>query len=237
MKKNSKIIKGIGAIMACALLLTPTTAFAASTNPDTNKSYENSIASTPEDIAILDDSQYSVTGKDSTQDKSSKYSKETVSEEVFESKCDVYGTIAEGSNVYDPDNPNADEGGFVNGQVVIGVPVEIVISGIPDEQGYYKGEGTIKVKGNIAGTTVINVIPDETVTLSQKGKEDIMASIEQTYEQFVIETSPLSGERVNKNVTAAFNDKATSLVEVKTNQATAGSWSGEFTYSIYTTNI
>ena len=44
----------------------------------------------------------------------------------------------------------------------------------------------------------------------------------------------VTGSDVNKNVTPTFNDSAVFNVTVKTNQATAGSWKGSFTYTIFT---
>lgn len=235
--KKMNVIKKLMVGTVIVAMLVPTTAFAASTNPDTNKAYVNSVGSATGDIAILDDAQYSVTGQDTTQEKSSKYKTVEVGDETITSDCDVYATVAEGSKVYDPENPNADESGFVDGQIVVGVPVELILDGTPDAQGYYKGSGLVKVKGNIAGTTVINVVPEDTVTMSQTGKADITATIEQGYTKFVIPTSSLTGTDVNKQVTPDFNDNATSTVEIKTNQATAGSWAGTFTYSISVSNV
>lgn len=235
--KKMNVIKKLMVGTVIVAMLVPTTAFAASTNPDTNKAYVNSVGSATGDIAILDDAQYSVTGQDTTQEKSSKYKTVEVGNETITSNCDVYATVAEGSKVYDPENPNADASGFVDGQIVVGVPVELILDGTPDAQGYYKGSGLVKVKGNIAGTTVINVVPEDTVTMSQTGKADITATIEQGYTKFVIPTSSLTGTDVNKQVTPDFNDNATSTVEIKTNQATAGSWAGTFTYSISVSNV
>lgn len=234
---KKKIVKTVIATTLVVATLIPTTAFASSVNPTTNKEYINSVGSASEDIAILDDEQYSVIGNDTTQDKKSKYTKHTVSNEEITSNCDVYATVSEGSKVYDPENPNADEDGFVDGSIVIGVPVELILDGTPDDEGYYKGSGLVKVKGNIAGTTIINVVPEDTVTLSQVGKSDIIASITQTYKRFTVSTSTLTGADVNKNVTPDFNENAVSTVEIKTNQASAGSWAGEFTYTISTSNI
>ena len=235
--KKMNVIKKLMVGTVIVAMLVPTTAFAASTNPDTNKAYVNSVGSATGDIAILDNEQYAVTGQDTTQNKSSKYKTVEVGGETITSNCDVYATVAEGSKVYDPENPNADVSGFVDGQIVVGVPVELILDGTPDAQGYYKGSGLVKVKGNISGTTVINVVPEDTVTMSQTGKADITATIEQGYTKFVIPTSSLTGTDVNKQVTPDFNDNATSTVEIKTNQATAGSWAGTFTYSISVSNV
>ena len=155
--KKLKIVKKLMAVMVVVAMLIPTTAFAASTNPTTNNPYVNSVGSATGDIAILDNNQYAVAGQDTTQEKSSKYTTHDVTTNpTVTSNCDVYATIEEGSKVYDPENPTADESGFVDGRIIVGVPVELILEGTADEQGYYKGSGLVKVKGNIAGTTVIN---------------------------------------------------------------------------------
>lgn len=193
---------------------------------------DNSTGSKASDIAVLDDSNYSVSGKDTAQNKQSQYDVYTYNDNDIISSVNVYGTIAEGSNVYDPTNPGADDDGFVNGEIQVGVPTTIIISGTPNANGYYVGESSGKVKGNISGTTIINVVPDDEVTLSSNGKRDIVAGIDQNYTQFVVPTSEVSGEKVNKHVTPSFNDKAVFKVTVKTNEASAGSWQGSFNYNI-----
>lgn len=235
--RKFNIIKSVMAVAVVAAMLVPTTAFAASTNPDTSKAYVNSVGSATGDIAILDNEQYVVTGQDTTQNKSSKYKTVEVGDDTITSACDVYATVEEGSKVYDPDNPNADENGFVDGKIIVGVPVELILDGTPDAQGFYKGSGLVKVKGNLAGTTVINVVPEDTVTMSQTGKADITATIDQTYTKFVVPTSSLTGTDVNKQVTPDFNDSATSTIEIKTDKATAGSWAGTFNFNISISNI
>ena len=220
-----KIVKSIVAVGMCAMtLLASTTAFAAT--------YTNSIGSKAEDISVIDDSGYTVAGQDITQRKKSEYTTVSVDDTKIESPVNVYATVAEGSDVYDPENPDANDDGWVDGDILVGVPTTLIMSGTPDEDGYYIAEGKGKVKGNIAGTTIINVVPDNTVTLSSEGKDDITADITQNYTKFTVPTSTVSGSDVNKNVTASFNADATFIVDVKTNQATAGSWNGSFNYEI-----
>lgn len=221
-----KTIRRVAAIaMACLTLASSSTAFAAD--------YVNSVGSVPDDIAIVDNGEYTVTGQDTTQGKSSTYAKVTATTELQESNVDIYATIAEGSPVYDPDNPAADDDGWVDGTVLVYVPTTIILSGTADSEGYYVGEAKGKVKGNIAGSTVINVVPDETVTLSSTGKDDITATVEQDNTKFAVSTSTASDEKgLSKTVTPEFNDNAVFNTTVKTNQATAGSWHGTYTYDI-----
>lgn len=224
----NKIIKKVVAGVFTALTvasITSTTAFAST-------SYVNSVGSAKEDIGILSDSSYTVIGKDTTQDKKSTYSNITLADESITSPCEVYATVEEGSKVYDPDNPNADDDGFVDGSVITSLPTTIIVSGTPNAEGYYEGSGIVKVKGNVAGTTIVNVVPDSTVTLSSQGKADITANIVQEYTKFVIPTSTVTGDDVNKNLDYVFNDKCSTIITIKTNQATSGSWSGSYNNTI-----
>ena len=152
------------------------------------------------------------------------------------SSVNVTATISDGNDVYDPENPNADDNGYVNGDIQVGVPTSIVINSTPNADGYYIGSASGKVKGNISGATIINVIPDEEVTLSTEGKADVTAPVEQDYTKFVVSTSEYGGSKVNKHVTPDFNDNAVFEVSVKTKDLSAGSWAGSFNYNISVSN-
>lgn len=220
----NKFIKKVGAGILTVLTvvsMSSITAFAST-------SYVNSVGSVQEDINILNDSSYTVVGKDVTQGKESTYSNITLADETVTNPCEVYATVEEGSKVYDPDNPNADEDGFVDGSVIASLPTTIILSGTPNPEGFYEGSGVVKVKGNVAGTTIVNVVPDSKVTLSSKGKADISADIVQQYTKFVIPTSTVTGADVNKNLDYVFNDNCLSTIIVKTNEASAGSWHGSY---------
>lgn len=188
------------------------------------------------DIAVLDNSNYEVAGKDTTQDKHSEYELYTHNGENIISAVNVYATVVEGGDVYDPENPDADEDGFVNGEIQVGVPTTIIIDGVPNEEGFYIGEASGKVKGNISGATIINVVPDSEVTLSTEGKNDVTAPITQDYTQFVVSTSEYGGTKVNKSVTPTFNDNAVFDLNIKTKDLSAGSWAGSFNYNISVSN-
>lgn len=224
MKK--KISKITAVLLAVLTLFSTFSAFAAT-------NYANSVGSVTEDIAVLNDTNYTAVGQDTTQGKKSAYSSYQLTDETITSKCDVYATIAEGSKVYDPTNPDADDDGFVDGEIVVSVPTVLIMSGTPDSKGNFTASGLIKVKGNIAGTTVINVIPASTVTLKQNGKDDITADITQQYTKFTVPTSDVTGSDVNKNVTPSFNNDAVSTIIISNNTATAGSWHGSYETSLY----
>lgn len=199
--------------------------------------YINSVGSATDDIKIVDASDYSVTGIDTTQNKKSTYTNITLADENVTSPCEVYATVAEGSKVYDPTNPKADEKGFVDGSIVVSLPTTLILSGTPDEDGNYTGSGIVKAKGNIAGTTVINVVPDENVTLKSTGKANITASVTTEYTQFALPTSTVTGDKVNKHLDYVFNDTCRSIITVKTNQATAGSWNGTYNNSVFLSTV
>lgn len=229
----NKIIKKVCAGVLTALTvvsMSSITAFAST-------SYVNSVGSAKEDINILNDSSYTVVGQDTTQGKKSTYANIALADETITSPCEVYATIAEGSKVYDPDNSEADDNGFVDGSVVASLPTTIIVSGTADADGYYEGSGIVKVKGNVAGTTVVNVVPDSTVTLSSQGKADITATINQQFTKFVVPTSTATGNDVNKNLDYVFTDDCSSTVVVKTNQASAGSWSGNYNNTVYLSTV
>lgn len=228
-KLVQKIITGVITVAAVASMSSVTAL--ASTD------YINSVGSATDDIKIVDVSDYSVTGIDTTQNKKSTYTNITLADENVTSPCEVYATVAEGSKVYDPTNPKADEKGFVDGSIVVSLPTTLILSGTPDEDGNYTGSGIVKAKGNIAGTTVINVVPDENVTLKSTGKANIIASVTTEYTQFALPTSTVTGDKVNKHLDYVFNDTCRSIITVKTNQATAGSWNGTYNNSVFLSTV
>lgn len=229
MNKKKSIILSIIAIISICTMST-TTAFAAG-------NYVNSTGSETGDIAILENPSYEVKGQDISQNKKSEYESIEYADEKITSKCDVYATIKEGSDIYDPDNPNANEDGFVDGSIVVSVPTVIIIDGTPNEQGQYIGKGNGKVKGNISGTTIINVVAEEQVVLKQLGKDDIIANILQTYKKFAIPTSTATGADLLKTVSPSFTDECKFEITVITDKASAGSWSGSYNNNIFLTTV
>lgn len=225
---NKSIKKVIAGVLTAVTVfsMSSITAFAAT-------SYVNSVGSEVDDSKVLNDSSYTVIGQDTTQDKRSTYANITIADEAVTSPCEVYGTVAEGSKVYDPENPEAGEDGFVDGSIIVSLPTTLILSGTPDADGYYAGSGIVKAKGNIAGTSIVNVVPDSTVTLSSQGKDDITATITQQFTKFVLPGSSVTGDDVNKHLDYVFNDECKSTIIVKTNQATAGNWSGTYNNNVF----
>lgn len=218
-----KIIAAFMAVLTVFAMST-TTAFAA-------EPLVNSVGSVAEDIT-----NGVKVGQDSTQGKQSEYTQKEYAGEDIEVECQVYATVADGSPVYNPDDPSAGEDGFVDGTIVVSVPTTIILDGSTrDEQGYYYGTGTYQVKGNISNRTVVNVVADSTFTMSQVGKDDINAVVEQGATGFAITNTLATNDNIKEGVTLDFNDTAKDIVKVKTNEATAGSWSGSFNWTISTT--
>lgn len=220
-----KVVAGVMTV-ATVLSMSSITAFASTT-------YVNSVGSATDDIKIVDNGGYEVVGKDTTQNQKSTYTSIKLADETVTSPCKVYVTVEEGSKVYDPDNPSADEKGFVDGSVVVSLPTTLILSGTPNDSGEYVGTGLVKAKGNVAGSTVINVVPDATVTLNSIGKNSITANIETEYTQFAIPTTNATGDKLNKTLDYVFNDNCKSVITVKTDKATAGSWNGSYNNSVY----
>ena len=224
-KLVKRVVTGVITV-ATVVSMTSITAFAAT------PSYVNSVGSSTKDISVVDNSGYSVVGNDTTQNKKSTYTNISLADESVTSPCEVYATVAEGAKGYDPDNPQANEDGFVDGAVVVSLPTTLIISGTPNSKGEYIGTGLVKAKGNVAGTTVINVVPDATVTLSSVGKSNITANITTEYTQFALPTSTATGDKLNKHLDYVFNDDCKSVITVKANNVSAGSWNGAFNNNV-----
>lgn len=220
----------VGVMTAIMTVTTAVPAFAATTN---------SVASQATDIGIVADSSYTVAGVDSTQNKKSQYQVVSDFIEATDGKTyqtNVYATIAEGEDIYDPTDPNADPStGMVDGSILVSVPKTLILG--QTGTGVWSGEYTIKVKGNITGKTVISVVPDATFKMSQEGKADITVTTNQPKTKFVVATSTVSGADVVKGVTASFNDNATTTGTMSTTEASAGSWAGICNFAINMTTV
>lgn len=211
----SKIVAvGIAASVMCSAAVP---AFAAT-------KYENSIGSVAEDITNP-----VKIGQDKTQSQQSEY--QDVSDFVQSSTCNVYATIAEGSDVINPDT-----GDIIDGSILVSVPKKLIL-GKNTEGNAYEGTYKVRVKGNIAGDTVISVIPESTFSMHQVGKQDITVNVSQPKQKFVTAQSTLIGEDVVKGVEADFNEVAVTTGKMFTKEATAGSWNGICNFNISMTSI
>ena len=212
----------IAAILSGTIILTmitPYTAFA--------ETYIDSIGSAESDIQHIGDGEpihsgtvneksEGVIGYDETQGKESEYVRYNNSSVQQTITTDIYATLKDGT-------------------VKVSYPTILVLNG-RKSNGYNTAEGKIMVKGDISDNLIINITPQDednqksgiNFTLSQDDKADITASVEQEYITFVSSSSTVSGANVNKYVTSEFNDNSSALVTIKTNEATAGPWSGTY---------
>lgn len=207
-KKATAAILAVMMICSCGTL----TAFAKDVN---------SVGSVEADQNAAADA---VIGKDTNQDKATAY--QTVPVEDGTVPCDVYATQAAGQDVYAPDDPNADEDGFVNGSVELLLPKTVILSG---ETGI--GKYIVAARGNINGTSYIKAQPVSSFTMTSTGKDPITASISQPVQRFCISTStiPAAGD-LAKTVTLNFAD--TVAVGDITAPLTAGQWHGTPTFTV-----
>lgn len=215
MNKTIKKVFSVG----CALVMACSSAMPvyAATN------YQNSVGSVAEDIT-----NDVMVGQDATQGKQSEYQQVSdfvTAEGAKTYACEVYGTIAEGEDVIGPD------GQPIDGSILVSVPKKVIL-GKNTQGDAYEGSYTVKVKGNIAGSTVISVIPDATFTMKQVNKKDITVNVSQPKQRFVCADSTLVGEDVVKGVEAQFNEVAVATGTMSTTQATAGSWNGICNFTI-----
>lgn len=165
-----------------------------------------------------------IAGYDDTQDKESVY--QTVAVEEGTVPCDVYATQAAGTDVYDPDNPAADEDGFVDGSVELLLPKVTILDGVSGT-----GKYVVAARGNINGTSYIKAEPTASFTMRSIGKADITASISQPVQHFSIATAVVpSADNLAKTVTLSFAD--TIAVGTITAPLTAGQWHGTPTFTI-----
>lgn len=67
----------------------------------------------------------------------------------------------------------------VESEAVVWLPTNITVSGTPDENKKYTGEGAVIVEGDIAGNELITVTPESSISLKQSGKDDIVAQVSQ----------------------------------------------------------
>lgn len=80
---------------------------------------------------------------------------------------------------------------------------------------------TVNVKGDIAGTYMVNVVPDSSFTMSTDGKESVTANVTQTQTSF--NYTELSANDGNGTTTTG---------SVAAPGLTAGSWNGKFNFNV-----
>lgn len=258
---NKFMKKTVAGLLTMTLVATAAVpAFAAEQSAATDP-YVNSVGSTVADFDtdVVTENDYAsgtVTGNDSNQTAETEYSiiasEETdvvEGEEVLDfvtapqtHKTDVYVTIAEGEDVLD------EEGNTLEGQVLVSIPNKVILNGEVNAEGNYAGEYLVKVKGNIAGNTVINVVPqgagdatedgETSFIMTQNGKHDITAYVDQAAIKFIADNI-ITGEDVVSGVHAAndWTGAAQTSATVYTDEATAGSWHGTFNFVVSAEHI
>ena len=184
-------------------------------------SFNNSIGSVVADSGMIDDNgeevdNFTVTGNDSSRNKSTRYNQVTISSNQTAASTDVYGTIAESN-------------------IKVSYPTVLILDSEP-VNGEYLAYGVVKVKGDISGKTRIHVEPQDEINgtpginfeMVQTGKNAITATVIQPYTEFAVATSTSTGDNLKKGVTTEFNNTAVSNITVKATGASAGAWYGDY---------
>lgn len=161
-----------------------------------------------------------VVGEDINQGKQTEYYDEGIKADAESNSCEVYATQASTFSVI--------------------IPKTIILDGAKNEDGINIGEYVVTVNGNIGGIETIHVNPDDSFKMKQAGKEDLDATVKQTYVNFVVEerTEDSLVDGMTAENTAYGVDKengATSEGVVSVENLSAGSWSGQFNFNIQIT--
>lgn len=105
----------------------------------------------------------------------------------------------------------------VESEAVVWLPTNITISGTPDENNQYTGEGAVIVEGDIAGNEFISVTPESSISLKQSGKDDIIAQVTQEKTTFTYD------DLQNSN---------SAITSISTDTLSAGEWSSVLHYNV-----
>ena len=95
------------------------------------------------------------------------------------------------------------------------IPKSIILNGEKTNDGINKGEYVVTVLGNIGGNEIVNVIPEYNFLMHQLGKNSLNANVTQDKLEWKHNEFNVLGNGV-----------------VSTNEMTAGSWNGSFTFNI-----
>lgn len=105
----------------------------------------------------------------------------------------------------------------VESEAVVWLPTNITISGTPDENNQYTGEGAVIVEGDIAGNEFISVTPESSISLKQSGKDDIIAQVTQEKTTFTYD------DLQNSN---------SAVTSISTDTLSAGEWNSVLHYNV-----
>ena len=98
----------------------------------------------------------------------------------------------------------------IGSQYTVTIPKTITLDGSTKTGAY-----TVSITGDIAGNEVVNVVPDTSFTMSQAGKADVTASIEQDKTSWKV---------------AEFGTNGAGTINVST--LSAGAWNGTFNFNV-----
>lgn len=105
----------------------------------------------------------------------------------------------------------------VESEAVVWLPTNITLSGSPDENKKYTGEGAVIVEGDIAGNELITVTPESSISLKQSGKDDIVAQVSQEKTTFTYDDIQNSNNAVTS---------------ISADTLSAGEWNSTLHYNV-----
>lgn len=105
----------------------------------------------------------------------------------------------------------------VESEAVVWLPTNITISGTPDENKKYTGEGAVIVEGDIAGNQLVTVTPESSISLQQPGKNNIIAQVTQKKTTFTYD------DIQNSNSAVTF---------ISADTLSAGEWNSVLHYNV-----
>ena len=105
----------------------------------------------------------------------------------------------------------------VESEAVVWLPTNITVSGTPDENKKYTGEGAVIVEGDIAGNELITVTPESSISLKQSGKDDIVAQVSQEKTTFTYDDIQNSNN---------------AITSISADTLSAGEWNGVLHYNV-----
>lgn len=105
----------------------------------------------------------------------------------------------------------------VESEAVVWLPTNITLSGAPDENKKYTGEGAVIVEGDIAGNEFVSVTPESSISLKQSGKDDIIAQVTQEKTTFTYD------DLQNSN---------SAVTSISADTLSAGEWNSVLHYNV-----
>ena len=129
---------------------------------------------------------------------------------------DSVGAV-ESQNVAENKTSNTTVYAELGSEFIVSIPKHIVLDGETKTGAY-----TVGVRGDIAGTEYVSVVPDESFAMTQSGKADVTASISQDKTKWVFD------EIFDPMLEATVDGHGV----IDAQGLTAGSWNGNFNFNI-----